>query len=151
MARESAQFLRETFHSRLGESIHFPARTLPASNLGPFPPDDHIAIEGCVPPGVLSGGPYLKIEEAGDYRIEIETSSAGGVPSARTWDVILYNPQTKQVHPFHEAAIEPGEHVKSSTVVTFGKRHRGWLMEARVIYHGTGTLQMHGLTITRVK
>jgi len=151
MAREGAHFLRETFRGRLGESIHFPARTLPASNLGPFPPDEHIAIEGCIPPGVLSGGPYLKIEQPGDYRIEIETSSSGGVPCTGTWDVILFNPQTKIVHPFHEAAIEPGERVKSSVVVTFGKRHRGRLMEARVIYNGTGMLQMHGLTITRVR
>jgi len=152
VAEGESNFLREKFQGKVGESIRFDASSLVSTNLGPLPPEERTAIEGCMPAGVLGGGTYLKIEEAGEYRIEIETSStACGQPFAGTWDVILINPQNNLVHPFHEAGINPGEHVTASVVLNFGKRHRGRLMECRVIYNGTGVLQMHGLTITRVK
>ncbi len=143
---------RGRYDCNLGETIRFDARSLPSGILGPLPPDERIAVdEGCVEPGLLSGGPLLHIRQAGTYRVKIVTSSSDNEPSPGRWQVVVVNPKYNGSSVIAEGDIVPGEMSEAVAEVPFSNRHRGRAIECNVHYSGAGTLQMQYVEVTRIK
>ena len=92
IAEHEFHFIREKFRFQVGEKVGFPAHALPSLLLGSSPPHERTAIEGCVPAGQLSSGPFMHFREAGTYRVTVASSSSDSEELIAGWQLFMLHP-----------------------------------------------------------
>jgi hypothetical protein len=140
-------FLREAWRCQVGESIVFPGDTLPTGIVGRRAP--RVARQGETPAGHLAAGPFLHLNEVGEYRITLLASASS--PLAGRWTVDLVNPKNGWRHPIAEGPLAAGVMVPAIAIARLGNRHRGRALECLIHYSGAGSLHVHSLSVERLR
>ena len=144
-------FLREKFRFQINEAIRFPAKTLPAPLFGLHPPSERIAIEGCLPAGLLSCGPCLSMREKGRYRITIATSSSVDDDPNGRWEIVMTMPHNREQYVVANGPLTQGPLAITEHEINIHDKHLGEILECRVRFEGWGVLEMDYVEVKRLK
>lgn len=145
----------DTFRKQFRREFYFEASAaeLP-SNTGSLQGQNRIAREGVDAPGSLTFGPYIDVF-IGNYQFDIYYFASGSKPKDEVgkWEVVFY-PQDDFVAESSTVVKKGtfqknGDHVLSKTFTVRGNPLTPTKVEIRIVYKGTGTLQIEKLVIRR--